>query len=779
MHKLLLKLLCPVVAFFWVTTALADPSDTKRLTISGYIKDASNGEVLIGATIYLPEQATGTVTNSYGFYSLSLAPGNYHIKFGFMGYATENRQVDLSENMSLNIELNPETKELDEFEVVAQKKGMDLKKPEMSAVNLPMKTIRQIPAMMGEVDLIKAIQLLPGVQATSEGSSSFSVRGGSGDQNLILLDESTVYNASHLMGFFSVFNNDAINSVKIYKGDIPTWAGGRLASLLDVRMKEGNQKKYSASGGIGILSSRLTVEGPIQKEKSSFIISGRRSYMDLFTPLASEEALRETKLYFYDLNAKMNFTLGEKDRLYFSGYFGRDVFDNDFAGMQFGNGTFTARWNHLFSQKIFSNLSLISSDYNYELGFASTESKEYTWKYDMEEKGVKYDLGFLISPEYEVKTGFQWSFHTMHPGTISASDDSYDPYILQKKKSAEGAAYIQAEQKIGKKLTLRYGVRWSLFANRGIDTVFVYNKQYEEAGQKTYGHNDYFNWQNGVEPRAGLSYMINDESSLKASYARSRQYYQMATNTTSGTPLDLWFSASPNVKPQVSDQWSVGYNRYFHNQQIELSAELFYKDMQNTIDFKDHPTLYFNRKLEGELRYGKSYAYGAEMMAMLNFEKISGWVSYTYTQSERKIDGIANGDWFTSPFERPHSINIVLNYAKSTKNSFGINWVYSSGQPATFPVGRMEIGNVILPIYSDRNTERYPDYHRLDLSYTHKLRKHGRYEQELNFSLYNAYGRHNTWAIRFQQDNDDPKKTQAQNVYLFSIVPSITYNFKF
>lgn len=778
MRTTILGLLCLMAISLSASRLRADSLEKRRVTVSGYVRDASNGEALIGATVSIPGKSLGTATNAYGFYSLSLNPGNYKLQFGYIGYKSEIREVDLSGPVTLNIELSQESHQLEELEVVANKEGVDLRKPEMGTATLPMKTIRQIPAMMGEVDLIKAIQLLPGVQSTSEGSSSFSVRGGSGDQNLILLDEATVYNASHLMGFFSVFNNDAINSVKIYKGDIPVWAGGRLASLLDVRMKEGNNKRFSGSGGIGLLSSRLTLEGPVQQGKSSFILSGRRSYFDLFTALSSDEDIKDTKLYFYDLNGKINFTLGKNDRLYFSGYSGRDVYDNDFAGMAFGNRTLTSRWNHLFSQKIFSNLSLIYSKYDYKLDFSSTESNDYIWKYDMDDAGLKYDLGLLLSSRFELKTGFQWAFHTQHPGTVSATGDNYEPYILQTKKSAEGAAYIQAEQKIGERLTLRYGLRWSLFANRGADTVYVYN-DYVETAQKIYGNGDYFNWQNGFEPRFGMSLMLNEFSSVKASYSRTRQYYQIATNSTSGTPLDLWFSASPNVKPQVSDQWSVGYNRFLFDQKIELSAELYYKNMQHTIDFKDHPDLYFNRKLEGELRFGKSYAYGTELMAMLNMKKISGWVSYTYTRSERKIDEIADGDWFTSPFEKPHSVNVVLNYQHNRKNSFGLNWVYASGQPATFPVGRMEYGNDVLPIYSDRNSERFPAYHRLDLSYTLQLRNWGKMAQELSFSIYNAYGRHNTWAIKFEADEDDPKIMKAKNLYLFTFVPSITYNIKF
>jgi len=779
MQHNILKIICILVLLFSAGRIWADSPGKDLVTISGYVKDASNGEVLIGAVVRVAGKMVGTTTNTYGFYSLSIKPGEYNIQYNFIGYKTKDRYLKLIKDIEIDTELDTETHQLGEMKVVANKKGSNLYKPEMGSTSLPMQTISRIPAIMGEVDLIKAIQLLPGVQPTSEGSSVYSVRGGSGDQNLIMLDEATIYNASHFLGFFSIFNNDAINSVKLYKGDIPVWAGGRLSSLLDVRMKEGNNKRYSVSGGIGLLSSRLTVEGPVQKDKSSFIISGRRSYFDLFTALSNDEDTRNTKIYFYDINAKVNFIIGKKDRLYFSTYKGKDDMDFGFSGLSFGNRIFSSRWNHLYGQKAFSNLTLINSKYKYKLNFSSTESNDYKWKYHMDETGLKYYLGILFTPKFHIRSGFQWTFHTLYPGTVSSTGGNFDPYILQTKKSLEGATFMQVEQDIGTRIKLRYGVRWSLFANSGVDSVFVYNDQYEKIKRNYHYNGDYFNWQNNFEPRIGMSFMINNMSSFKASYARTAQYYQMATISTSGTPFDLWFSSSVNVKPQISDQWSVGYNRFMDDKKVELSAEVYYKNMQNTIDFKDHPDLYFNREMEGELRFGKSHAYGLECMAKLNYKRVSGWVSYAYTQSERKVNGIANNEWYTSPFERPHSVNIVLNYQKTEKNSIAINWVYLSGQPATLPVGRMKYGNDILPVYSGRNKERFPSYHRLDISYTHKMRDWGKMKQELSFSIYNVYGHHNTWAINFEQDENNSKVMNAKNTYLFSFVPSVTYNIKF
>ncbi len=737
MKTKLIGILCLALSLANSTQLIGNDTKTKGLTLCGYITNASNGEALTGATIYLPVQTSGTYSNEHGYYTLSLPAGSYLITYSFIGFASKTIRVDITQNAMLNIALSPENKLLEETKVWGYQERMELIKPEMGSVVLSMKSIKQIPAMLGEVDLIKTIQLLPGIQATSEGASSFSVRGGAGDQNLILLDEATLYNASHLMGFFSVFNNDAISSVKIYKGDIPSTAGGRLASLLEINTKNGNTQNFSASGGIGLLASRLTTEGPLKKGKSSFIVSGRRSYIDLFTPLSKNQDLRDSKLYFYDLNAKLFLTLNGKNHISLSGYAGHDRFKNNYSGLAFGNQLASFRWNHEFNPKLYSKLSLSFSQYDYELNFSSSEVKIYTWRYHMNDVGFKYGLSLKPSKNLEILTGIQSTWLILHPGTISTSDNSSKPYTLTRKKSSESAIYIQFNQKINEKLSVKYGGRLSFFNNIGADSVYIFKNNSEVTAIQTYPDGRFFNWQTGIEPRLGISYTVTPNSSVKASFARTRQNYQMATNSTSGTPLDLWFSASKNVKPQISDQWSLGYNICLIGRHIELSAESFYKNMQNTIDFRDHPILFLNRKLEGELRFGKSYSYGTELFAKFEFQKINGWLSYSYSRSKRKIQGIANDHWFTSPFERPHAVNIVFNFEQNEKNRFGLNWVYLSGQPATFPVGRMDLGGLVLPVYSGRNTERFPNYHRLDVSFTRILKSKTNFYHEISFSIYN------------------------------------------
>lgn len=752
----------------------------ERYTLSGYIKDTENGEVLIGATVYITNLKIGAVTNLYGFYSITLTPGDYKIVYTYLGYKSIEKEISLKSNMVMNIDLSVDRKDIEEVTITTDRPEMNVQKAEMSVSKLDMKTIRQIPALMGEVDLIKAIQLLPGVQSAAEGTSAFNVRGGSADQNLILLDEATVYNASHLMGFFSVFNNDAIRDVKLYKGDIPASNGGRLSSFLDVRMKDGNNKKFHGTGGIGSISSRLTLEGPIWKDRTSFIASGRRTYMDIFTPLATDEGLKDSKLYFYDLNLKLNHKFSDNDRIFLSGYMGRDVFKNSFAGMAFGNRTLTARWNHLFSQKLFSNISLIYSYYNYDLSFEQTESENFRWMYDMVDLGAKGDFTYYLRPNYTIKFGFQNVYHTLNPGTVDMGD-TYPRYILPSNYSLEHAAYIAMEHDITPKLALKYGIRYSLFQNMGKGTVYNINEAYEATDSTVYSSGKIFNNYQGLEPRLGIKYEINDMTSVKASYSRTRQYMQMATNATAGTPLDLWFTASPNVKPQISDQYAVGVFRNLFNNKLQTSVEVYYKTMNNVIDFKDHAQLLLNRKIEAELRFGKGKAYGAEFMIEFPETRLNGWVSYTYSHTERTIPEINKGKTFIAPYDKPHNVNIVLNFNLSKRASLGGTWVYATGAPATFPTGRAVYGNKILPIYTDRNTYRLPDYHRLDVAFTLRSKeKPGRWwHGEWNFSVYNLYGRKNAWVIKFIEDKEIENTTHAEKLYLFYIVPSITYNFKF
>jgi len=503
----------------------------------------------------------------------------------------------------------------------------------MSTAKMEMKTIKKIPAFMGEVDLIKAIQLLPGVQSASEGTSAFNVRGGSSDQNLILLDESTVYNASHLMGFFSVFNNDAIKDIKLYKGDIPASNGGRLSSLLDVRMKDGNSKKFSGSGGIGTVASRLTLEGPIIKDRTSFVVSGRRTYADMFLPLASEEALRDNKLYFYDLNMKVNHRINENNRIFISGFLGRDIFKNDFAGMEFGNQTFTARWNHLFSQKLFSNITAVASRYNYALTMQNNETSSVTWKYNMGDIGLKGDFTYFIIPQLTTKFGFETVKHTLHPGEIVSDIKNFITFKVPDNYSLESAVYITNEHDVTPKLSFKYGLRYSWFNNIGEGTVYNINSEFETTDSVVYAKGKFYNRYGGFEPRLGMKYEFNNNTSVKASYSRTIQYMQMASNGTAGTPMDLWFTASPNVKPQIANQYAVGIFRDFANHKLQTSVEVYYKEMDNVIDFKDHANLYLNRKLEAELRFGTGRAYGTEVLVQFPEGKLNGWVSYTYSRT--------------------------------------------------------------------------------------------------------------------------------------------------
>lgn len=755
----------------------------KKTIISGSIKDASNGEQLLGATVLVKELKTGTATNMYGFYSLSLIPGKYTLVFSYIGYQSVEKTIELKSNLTLNIELKSAQNELQGVVITEKRSNENVTKNEMSVVRMDAKTIRQIPAFMGEVDIIKAMQLLPGVQTTSEGASGFSVRGGSPDQNLILLDEATVYNASHLLGFFSVFNNDAIKDVKIYKGDIPMNYGGRLSSVLDVRMNDGNDKHFEGTGGIGNISSRLTLEGPLLKDKTSFILSGRRTYFDLFLPLSSDEKIRNNTLYFYDFNAKIAHTIDENNRIYLSGYFGRDVFNNNFSRLNSGNQTFTLRWNHLFSKKIFSNFMFVYSKYDYYLGTPDGEAYSFDWRSKMRDYGFKSDFTLYANPNNTVKFGVSSIYHIFEPGSAkgTGSQSFFNEFTVPSSYALENGIYIGNDQKVNDKLTLKYGLRVSMFNNVGPATIYNYNNNFEAIDSTVYKSGDFYKTYAGLEPRFGISYTINDKSSVKASYSRTNQYIQLAQNSTSGTPLDVWFPSSPNVKPQISDQIALGYFRNFLGNYIETSVEVYYKTMQNSIDFKDHAELLLNEKLEGELRYGKSSSKGLEVLVKIPEGRLNGWISYTLSKTDRSFADINNGKTYLAYYDKPHNMSIVLNYEISKRTSLSSTWIYYTGAPVTFPTGRAEIGGKIVPIYSERNAYRMPDYHRLDLSLTikGKQKPNKKWSHEWNFTIYNAYGRKNAWTINFVQDKDNPSVTYAEKTYLFSIIPAITYNFKF
>ncbi|PZX19149.1 outer membrane receptor protein involved in Fe transport [Breznakibacter xylanolyticus] len=778
------KTLSFLAMLFVCLCAMAEPlDDNRKPVISGYIKDAQTGEMLVGATVFLRENQSGVTTNTYGFYSLAATPGDYTLAIAFLGYRTIEKKINHSKDQSLNVSLEPDVAELSEIQVTAERAQDRIAAPQMGMQKLQAKTIKEVPALMGEVDAIKVIQLLPGVQAASEGSSGFSVRGGNPDQNLILLDEAIVYNAGHMMGFFSVFNNDAIKDVNLYKGDIPAKNGGRLASLLDIRMKDGNNQKFSGTGGIGTISSRLTLEGPIVNEKTQFVLAGRRTYADLFLPFASKERAQDSKLYFYDLNAKVSHTFSDRDRVFISAYLGRDVFGTEGIEMDFGNQTLTARWNHVFSPVLFSNLTLTGSQYDYHWNISMNDASGFDWKSELNDYSAKLDFNYYPNTNNQVTFGVQSIRHNVMPGLVKGTGTSsmYDEIRVPDTHAWEHAAYIENTQKISERINLRYGLRVSEFQNIGKGTHYSYDNNYEVTDTTEYASGNIFNTYWGLEPRAGITYVLTPTASIKGSYSRTYQYMQLASNSTSGTPLDVWYPSSPNVKPQIADQFAVGFFKNIFNNTVEMSIEGFYKNMQNSIDFKDYPNLLLNKFMEGELRFGKSIAYGAEFLARFNLHKWNGWVSYTLSRSERQINGINNNKWYLSPYDHPHDCSVVVNYSHSKRVSYSANWVYLTGAPATFPVGRFESGGNIVPIYSDRNAERMPDYHRLDLSATIRGKeKPGRkWQGEWVFSLYNAYAQHNAWIINFVEDEENPGITKAEKTYLFTFVPAVTYNFKF
>ena len=682
--------------------------------------------------------------------------------------------------MTHNVELNVDVVDLKEIIVTARKTNENITENQMSSIRINTETIKKMPALMGEADVIKAIQLLPGVQNTVEGFSGFNVRGGSADQNLILLDEATVYNASHLLGFFSVFNSDAIKDVKIYKGDIPAQYGGRLSSLLDIRMKEGNFKKTQVTGGIGSIASRLTIETPLVKERSSLLLSGRRTYADLFLPLAKDTLLHNNKLFFYDLNMKANYTINDKNRIFFSGYFGRDVFSFlEMFNMQWGNATETIRWNHIFNEKLFSNISLIYSDYNYYMDFTQGVSS-LIWESLIRDGGIKADLTWFPNPSNTMRFGANTIYHRIDPGKVSNESTGYTVGVPTN-RSVEYAFYVSNDQKLNEKVFLNYGLRWSMLQNIGNAKVFEYDDTFEVIDSIVYSGGKPYHINKGFEPRVSLTYVYNPTVSLKGSYSRTCQYLQLASNSSAGLPTDIWFPSSPNVKPQISDQAAAGIFKNLFSDEIEVSIEAYYKKMYNQIDFRDNAQIFFNEKLEGEIRTGKAISYGMEFMIRKQTGNLTGWIGYTLSTSRRKIEDINQGDWYKSNYDKPHNLVVVAAYDISPRLNIGTNWVFTSGSPITLPTGKWEYGNVIIPSYSERNGYRLPNYHRLDMSATIRLNKKGnsRFHNELNVSCYNAYNRKNPFTIFFEPDKDNANNLKAYKMSMFGAVPAITWNFRF
>ncbi|MBW8325901.1 MAG: TonB-dependent receptor [Prolixibacteraceae bacterium] len=769
---------------------LSFPGLAGMVTLSGYLKDKSNGEALIGATIYIPDLKTGVITNPYGFYSISVPEGTYSVTYSYIGYQSQSPLVNLKENKQLNMMLEEDSKQIDEVVVTGEKKNRNVESLQMSMEKVQVKMIRKLPSFMGEVDIIKSITLLPGIQNGGEGSSGLYVRGGGPDENLMILDEAPVYNASHLLGFFSVFNSDAIKDVQVYKGGIPAEYGGKASSVIDIRMKDGNSQQLGMSGGIGNISSRLTVEGPIIKDKWSFIVSGRRTYADYLGKLMGLEELKDNQLYFYDLNLKTNVEINDKNRIYLSAYTGDDYFKaGESIYMRWGNLTSTVRWNHLFSNKLFSNTSFIFSRYNYNLGVPGNAADQFDWTSQISDYNFKEDFSWYLNSKNKLTLGVNLIYHHFEPGEVDANEGSYFTDLkLTNYNAIDNSLYVSNEQSIGPKLTLRYGLRYSYFQQIGKGKVREYQNPEqpnddEVTDVKEYGPGElipppYHN----LEPRLAVKYMLTPESSIKASYNRMAQNLHLISNTNSPTPLDIWLPSNSYIKPLIANQVGLGYFRNFKDNMFETSAEVYYKKMDNVIDYIDGAELFLNEDLETELLRGKGYAYGLELYAKKQAGRLTGWLSYTLSKSMREIPGINEGEAYPSSYDRTHNVSFVANYELSKRWSLSSTWVFSTGNPTSYPIAKYDVQGNTFYYYSARNSDRIPDYHRLDFSATYDFKKNDRkkVKQSLNFSVYNVYARRNAYSVTFRQNEDNPNVSEATRLSIIgSMIPSITYNFNF
>ena len=777
----------------------------RQYTLSGTISEDSSNETLIGVAIVFPELETGVTTNEYGFYSITLPEGTYQLLVRYLGFQDVVKTVTLDADKKMNFQLMESAEQLQEVVVTEDVEKMDVRKPQMSVNSLSVGTIKKIPVILGEADVIKSILLLPGVTNAGEGASGFNVRGGAVDQNLILLDEATIFNSSHLFGFFSVFNPDAIKDIKLYKGGIPARYGGRVSSVLDIFQKEGNSKKIKVNGGIGAVASRLLVEGPIKKDKAAFLVGGRASYAHLFLPLFDVD----NTAYFYDLNTKLNYNINDNNSIFLSGYFGRDVFGiSDSFVNTYGNAVGNFRWNHLFSDKLFSNLSLIYSNYYYGL---KLDFVGFDWNSGIENFNIKYDLKHYITDKFKINYGINNIYYRFNPGKIQPSneDSGIVEEQLTQKYANEFAAYIDIEHDITKNLSLNYGLRFSNFLRLGQDEVNVYlddNPVFFDPVLQVYQEGipiDRYNVKrsgslatfNNLEPRISLAYTLNNSSSIKASYTHLAQYLHLLSNTSSPTPLDVWTPSGPFIKPQILDQYAVGYFKNLKDGDFSFETEAFYKDVQNRIDYIDGANLIANDAIEQVILNGEARAYGLEFLLRKNEGKFQGWLAYTLSKSEQRTPGrtielqdgtsftetgINSGAWYNTPYDKTHDISAYASYDLNQKWNFNTNFVFQTGQPTNYPIGQFRFQGLTVPYYGLRNEERLPAYHRMDVSatLTPKKNKDRKWQTEWVFSVYNVYNRRNAASISFSR-NEDTGANEAVRTSIFGVVPAVTYNFKF
>lgn len=751
-----------------------------KSTLNGNVTDAKTGETLIGASVKLSgSSSAATITNSYGFYSINTLQGSYEISVSFIGYKTIKQSIQISKDSRLNFVLE-EDNQLNEVVISAIKRNENVSSPQMGLQKIAIQEINNVPVLLGERDVLKTLQLLPGIKSAGEGNSGFYVRGGSTDQNLILLDEAPVYNASHLLGFFSTFNSDAIKDVSVYKGGMPAQYGGRLASVLDIKMNDGNRKTYTAEGGIGLISSRLKVEGPIVKDKGSFMVSARRTYLDAFLALSPDSAVSGNTLFFYDLNAKANYQLDDKNTLYLSGYFGRDKLGiSDTFGFNWGNATVTLRWNHLYSNRLFSNTSLIYSNYNYVIQ-NFMEENNFEVNSSIKDFNLKQDFEYSLSNSHNLKFGVNAIHHTIAPGKLTASaSSSVNQTTYENRKGLELATYVSDEWAVNEKMNLVYGLRLSSFSLLGPANIKSYDADGNTIKTVPYGSGDFIKSYFNLEPRVSASYQLGNTSSLKAAYTRNVQNVHLMSNSTSTSPTDLYIMNSNNVKPEIADQIAAGYFRNFNDDNYEFSVEVYYKWMQNQIEYRSGTDLRGNGNVEADLLYGDGRAYGLELFFKKRFGKFNGWVGYTWSRTQRQFDAINNGKWFYAKQDRTHDLSLVGIYKAGQRWTFSSVFVYNTGNAVTYPSGKYQINDRTVFYYTEKNGYRTPAYHRLDVSATLEGKPGKRLQSSWSFGIYNLYNRKNAFSIDFRDNEDDPSKTEAVQTTLFGIIPSVTWNFKF
>ncbi len=769
----------PLLIVFLFLTAFSFAQS--KATVSGTLKDADSGEELIGVQVKVKDQNIGVISNEYGFYSLTLPVGNYTLLYQYPDFKTIEKSVELNGNQTVNVEmqLSSKAKEIEEVVITAKKADENVKDPIMGVEKLNPKEIAKLPVIFGEKDLIKSMQLLPGVKNAGEGGAGFYVRGGAADQNLVLLDEAPVYNASHLLGFFSTFNSDAVKEATLYKGNQPANFGGRLSSVLDIRMNEGNSKRLNVGGGVGLISSRLSVEAPIVKDRASFLVTARRTYADVF--LKATDRFKDNTLYFYDLNTKLNYRINDKNKVYASGYFGRDVLGlGDAFGLDWGNATGTVRWNHIFSNKLFSNTSLIYSKYDYKISIDGGDV-DFTIKSQVQDLNFKQDFQYFLNNRNKLKFGANVIRHAITPGQVEASEGSgINIKKFKPTNTLESSVFITNEWNKTERLNVNYGVRGSALSVLGSgDEMYTYNTDGSVATTTIYNQGELLKTYWNIEPRASLSWEYKKGQSIKAAYSRNTQNIHQVSNATSGSPTDVYLSTSLNTKPEIADQAAIGWFKNFKENAYEVNVETYYKVMQNQLDYKNGANEQANERLEGELLYGQGRAYGLEFIVKKKKGDFTGWIGYTLSKTERQINGINNNNWYNAKQDRTHDLSVVAIYDISKKLSVSALFIFYTGNAVTFPSGKYEVDDKTYFLYTDRNGSRMPNYHRLDLALTWYRKDTEKFESSWNLSVYNVYGRENAYSIDFRTSESDPNKTEAVQTTLFKLVPAITYNFKF